>query len=59
MGIIIVVFMLVVGVILVFGGELIGINFDLLFYGVIVVGIVVFVVMFLVWNILKIKFVDM
>jgi len=55
MGVTIAVFTLVAGVISLVGGELIGFNLDIPFYGVIVAAIVALVAMFLLWNTPDIK----
>ncbi len=50
MGITIAIFTLVAGVISLLGGELIGLDLDLPFYGVIFAALIALVVMFLAWN---------
>ncbi|MET1413451.1 MFS transporter [Roseibium sp. HPY-6] len=50
MGITIAIFTLVAGIISLIGGELIGLNLDIPFFGVIVAAIIALVVMFLSWN---------
>ncbi|CTQ55387.1 Tetracycline resistance protein, class C [Roseibium album] len=50
MGVTIAVFTLVAGVISLIGGELIGLDLDLPFYGVIVAALVALIVMFITWN---------
>ncbi|WP_422374565.1 MFS transporter [Roseibium sp.] len=55
MGVTIAVFTLVAGVISLLGGELIGLDLDLPFYGVIIAAVVALVVMFLAWNKPEIK----
>ncbi|WP_299475791.1 MFS transporter [uncultured Roseibium sp.] len=50
MGITIAIFTLVAGVISLIGGELIGLNLDIPFFGVIIAAIIALVVMFLSWN---------
>lgn len=55
MGVTIAVFTLVAGVISLLGGELIGLDLDLPFYGVIIAAVIALVVMFLAWNKPEIK----
>ncbi|MEO9774246.1 MFS transporter [Roseibium sp.] len=55
MGVTIAVFTLVAGVISLVGGELIGLDLDLPFYGVIVAAVCALIVMFLAWNKPEIK----
>jgi len=55
MGVTIAVFTLDAGIISLLGGELIGIDLDLPFYGVIVMAILALIVMFLAWNKPEIK----
>lgn len=55
MGVTIAVFTLVAGVISLIGGELIGLDLDLPFYGVIIAAILALAVMFLAWNKPEIK----
>jgi MFS family permease len=50
MGVTIAVFTLVAGVISLIGGELIGLDLDLPFYGVIIAALVALLVMFIAWN---------
>jgi MFS family permease len=50
MGVTIAVFTLVAGVISLIGGELIGLDLDLPFYGVIIAALVALIVMFITWN---------
>ncbi len=50
MGITIAIFTLIAGIISLLGGELIGFNLDLPFFGVIVAAVIALVVMFIVWN---------
>ena len=49
------IFTLVAGVISLIGGELIGLDLDIPFFGVIIAAIVALVVMFLAWNKPEIK----
>jgi len=55
MGVTIAVFTLVAGVISLLGGELIGLDLDLPFYGVILSALIALLVMFLAWNKPEIK----
>ncbi|GAA0780206.1 MFS transporter [Roseibium denhamense] len=55
MGVTIAVFTLVAGIISLLGGELIGINLDLPFFGVIAAAIIGLIVMFLAWNTPELK----
>jgi hypothetical protein len=55
MGVTIAVFTLVAGVISLLGGELIGLDLDLPFYGVIIAALTALVVMFFAWNKPEIK----
>lgn len=55
MGVTIAIFTLVAGVISLIGGELIGLDLDIPFFGVIIAAIVALVVMFLAWNKPEIK----
>ena len=50
MGITIAIFTLIAGVISLLGGELIGLNLDIPFYGVIIAALIALVAMFLFWN---------
>lgn len=55
MGVTIAVFTLVAGVISLLGGELIGLDLDLPFYGVIIAALIALLVMFIAWNKPEIK----
>ena len=55
MGVTIAVFTLIAGVISLIGGELIGLDLDIPFYGVIVAALIALLVMFLAWNKPEIK----
>ncbi|MCV0429161.1 MAG: MFS transporter, partial [Roseibium sp.] len=55
MGVTIAVFTLIAGIISLIGGELIGLDLDIPFYGVIIAALIALVVMFLAWNKPEIK----